>query len=142
MAAEVTLEVPVNIKRAANLLWASAALVVVFIVAVLVGLITMPGNSSLTGLDIVINIVTFGVLALLANRISNRSNWARWVLAVIDGLGAVGMVFSIVVAPEMWRSASLSHYGIALLQTILQMSALVLVFTSSSRAWFARNAAV
>jgi asparagine N-glycosylation enzyme membrane subunit Stt3 len=142
MAAEVTLEVTVKVKRAANLLWASAALVVVFIVAVLVGLITMPGNSSLTGLDIVINIVTFGVLALLANRISNRSNWARWVLAVIAGLGAVGMVFSIVVAPEMWRSASLSHYGIALLQTILQMSALVLVFTSSSRAWFARNAAV
>ena len=132
---------PSNVRRATKLLWTSAALVVVFLVVVAVGLVALPGHSILTAADLVTNLLTFGVLALLAIKLSKRRNWARWVLAAIAGFGAVAMIFSMVVVPDIWRSASLPTYGFAVLQTVLQLWALALVFTSQAGPWFARGAA-
>jgi hypothetical protein len=87
-------------------------------------------------------LLTFGLLALIAVKVLSRRNWARWVLAVVVGMGVVAAILSILVVPALWGSASLALYGFGLFQTALQLYALRLVFTREANTWFATRHAV
>src|SRR5438128_12072183 len=101
----VTSPIPKNVWRAVKLLWTSAGLVGVFTITMWLGLVTLPGSRSMAG-DTVTYLFTLGLLALIAVKLLKRRNWARWVLAVVSGLGVVSAIFSVLVVPDLWRSAS------------------------------------
>jgi peptidoglycan/LPS O-acetylase OafA/YrhL len=139
METAATRVAPIAVRRAVSLLWASTALVVVAIAAMWTGLLTRPGDPQSTVVDTATNLLTFGLLALIAWKISQGRNWARWVLAIVVFLGVLSAVFSLLVVPELWLSMSFLFIGLGLLQTVLQVLALVLAFSSEARPWFRRQ---
>jgi hypothetical protein len=120
-------DMPQNVNRAVNLLYASAVLIVLFMIASWLGWLNLP----LSGAAIASGIVTMALLALTANRIANRRNWARWLFAVIYALGLLTIL-----SPSLWKLMSLSGVVTTLLQTALQTAALIFVFTTSANTWF------
>ncbi len=95
----------------------------------------------MTAADVITSFLPLGLIALIAWKVSQRRNWARWVLAVVVGLGVLSAVFSVVVAPQLWQSMSALFQAIALLQTLFQLAALVLLFTGEAKLWFGRQGA-
>ncbi len=121
---------PVSIRRAAVLLWASAALV---LVSILAGLLDRDGAS--TPADAVADLVSLGLLALVAWKLPQGRDWARWVLAIVVALGVSSVVISILVFPDLWQAMSGALRAYTIIQTALQVTALGLAFTPGAKTW-------
>ena len=88
-----------------------------------------------------VGICTAALLGLMAWKIAQGRNWARWVFAIIYILGTLGSVA--VITPAVFLAHPLVLQANMILQFILQTAAAVLVFTSSARQWFkAKGASV
>ena len=122
---------PDTIRRAAALLWASAALV---LVSILAGLLDPDGAANLP--DAVADLVSLGLLALVAWKLPQGRDWARWVLAIVVALGVLSVVTSILVFPDVWQAMSGVLRAYTIIQTALQVTALGLAFTPGAKAWF------
>jgi hypothetical protein len=142
METNVTLPTPKSVKRAVNLLWVSAALGAVALVAVALDLFSLPGESISQDADTLTYLFTCSFLALAAIKLTKRRNWARWLLAVVVSLGLVSGALSMLLLPAVSRSASTAFFGFDLVQSALQLVALVLVFVPDSAKWFSHRHAV
>ena len=143
---KANLEVPVDrgpmpraVKSAFLLLCTSAGLTLLLMVATLIGLVPVPGGTG-SGAELAqsaaSSLVGAGIIALLAAKIRNGRNWARWVLAVMTVLGIAGWVMSVLVLRNAWNAVPLALLVVGMIQTALQLVAVVLAFTPQSRAWF------
>lgn len=78
---------------------------------------------------------TLALLGFLTWKVAEGRNWARITLLVFFVLGAVPYVF--VARGELHRSVSLAAVGF--LQVGMQVGALLLVFKTPGRFWFAKR---
>jgi hypothetical protein len=85
----------------------------------------------------IIGLLTVGLLAIVAGSISARHGWARWLFAVIYVLGTLGAMVLVVMAPQFFRVLPIVLQVNMVAQFILQTAALILMFSSASRHWFA-----
>lgn len=134
--------VPRRVRNAVVLLWISAALTLVLLVAMWLGFVSVPGTAYSKATDAITGLVTFAGLGFLAFKISAGKNWARWVLAVLAVLGALAMVATIFLVSEVWRAAPSIHWATGFIQTALQMAAVILTFSGEAKPWFRHDAAL
>jgi hypothetical protein len=78
------------------------------------------------------------IFAWLAWKIHTRRNWARWVFTVWIGLGVVGLGITMLLVPAAWRPLSVADWIASVMQTAVNVAAVVLLFTRTAREWFAR----
>lgn len=126
---------PTAVNRASACLWISAAIVLLATGAQLLGWVPLAGATP--GMTATIGLVTAGLLAVVAASISARHGWVRWLFIVLYVLGTLGGVAVIVIAPEAFRAVPLILQLNTMAQFILQTAALVFMFHSTSRQWFA-----
>ena len=121
---------PLQVTRAAGLLWLS----------LLIGLFRSVIDwhhlrlltASLSGLLVGVAF-NLGMLALLTWKVSRGRNWARITFLVLTLLGLVPYVP--ILLSTFHRSPMMA--AVSLVQTATQLFALVLLFTSPGREWFA-----
>ena len=118
---------PAVVKYAVRLLFLSAALIVP------VAIFTSDSFGTFAA-----SMVSAGVLVFFASRISKGRNWARWLFALLTGLGTAMFLFFLATyipigAPAVprWLTAFNS------LQSVLQLAAVVLTCLPASSEWFA-----
>ena len=88
------------------------------------------GVAFLAVVAILTDLILILLIWLAARR---RKNWARWVMAV---LFAVGLIPAIPTLAGVFQ-ANPAAGGIMVVQSVLQIVALVLVFSGNARPWFA-----
>lgn len=86
--------------------------------------------------DAVVLVLSLLVFWFLAYKLSAGRNWARWVLAVLWGLGALGMAASFALMPQVWQIQPGLLVTGSVLQTALQLVILVLLFSRDAGPWF------
>ena len=126
---------PLAIGRAALCLWISTALVLLVMTAQVLGWVPLAGSTP--GMTVSIGLVTAALLGFVAASVSARRSWVRWLFAVVYVLGTLGTVVLVVLTPEVFRALPMVLQANMIAQFILQTAALVLMFTSTSRHWFA-----
>jgi hypothetical protein len=102
------------------------------VTSIIVGLINQTAAAQDGLMDAAIGDVLMLVITLLVSR--RRKNWARWLLLIMFVLGAAYM---------MWNAAAVFALGYPLLTiaaTVLQVVALILLFTNQSSDWLRHQA--
>ena len=125
-------EKPSSIRRAAVCLWASALLALVLTVPQVLWFVA-PADVTAT---IVIGIGTAALLALIAAKISAGRGWARWLYAFVYVFGTLAGVVLMLVMPDAFRIYPPMVLAGTAVQFVLQTTAIALIFTGASRAWF------
>jgi hypothetical protein len=123
------MEKPQTVWLGVNLLWASLAISVIASALDPTGIM----HKQSIPLPVVVLLVTvLTVMALLTYMISIGKNWARIVLLVwIVGTALLSLQF----IPDLLKLSLVA--GITnILQTVLQLTAMVLIFTPSAGPWF------
>jgi hypothetical protein len=120
---------PRSIIAAINILYAT-----LFLGAInsMISQFSNPQTGEKRAEGIVILIITIVVVFILIKQIGAGRKWARTVLLVLFLLGLAGYLW---VGLEMFR-INLLVAVIALLETILQITALLYLFSKESTAWF------
>lgn len=111
-------DLPNSIRNSAILIYISAAL------SVTVNLITFSGVLSLNGI----------LLAALGFMVHKGSNGWRWVLTILFGLGTLISLISL--SYDLVNGFSFHISLLSLTQTLIQLSAVVLLFLPESRNWY------
>ena len=124
---------PPNLVIAAErLLLLSAAITVFFTVTTYAGLL----SPKTSGMAVISNFTTAGLLVLCALKIGDGRNWARWLLLALFVLGSLVLPLAIIFAPQMLRATPTLFTVVGVIQFAIQTAALVLVFLPRSRPWF------
>ena len=97
----------------------------------------VPLVGATPGMTSIIGLLTATLLAVVAGSINARHGWARWLFAVVFVLGTLVGVVLVVIAPEIFRGLPAVLQANMVVQFILQTAALILMFNSASRQWFA-----
>ena len=122
---------PPSIGRAAKCLWISAALVILVTILAVAG-ISAPVDAVAA---FATNLITTGLLVLIAVKLNAGRNWARWLFLILfllgSGMFAVGLVFS----PQAFLSLPTLIQLEAVVQFALQITALVFMFLPASGRW-------
>lgn len=84
------------------------------------------------GFALTIQFITFVSLALIIWLISKRKNWARWIFSILAILGIPMMIDSIL---SDLNNAPI-YAIISIIQTLIQLAAIILLFLKPSREWF------
>jgi hypothetical protein len=126
---------PQTVRRAALCLWLSAALAFLATTAQVLGWVPLVGSTP--GTTAVVGLVTAGLLAVVAGSIGARHGWARWLFALVYVLGTLGALVLVIIAPEVFRALPIVLQANTVAQFILQTAALILMFSSDARHWFA-----
>jgi len=82
------------------------------------------------------NLVTAALLILLTFKIDARRNWARWVFAVVGGLGFLAFLFVLALRREAFLVLPPLAIGSGVLQFVLQTAAMIMLFTREASKWF------
>lgn len=90
----------------------------------------------LTSADVVVVVITAGLLALVASKVSAGRGWARWLFLAVWILGSLSGMAVVVLAPQAFLAWPGTVQAIAIVQFVLQTGALVMLFTHASREWF------
>jgi hypothetical protein len=122
-------ELPKTISNSSKIIYLSACLGIIN--PILINLFT-PINSFSDPTDLVIILVSTGILIFLGYDISLGKNWARIVFTVLCGLGFLLLPFIIL---ETFRMTPVVGF-LSLLQAFLQGLAIFLLFKSDSREWY------
>jgi hypothetical protein len=123
---------PGSMRAAIVCLWLSVAIVAVLTLASWANLLGLPNTPSLT----VNNLLTLALLVLIAIKITAQRGWARWLFAVVYGLGSLATLYLVVFVPQSFRNLPAMLQVTGLLQLALQTAAMVLIFVQPSRLWF------
>ncbi|HEY5087834.1 MAG TPA: hypothetical protein VII66_10795 [Gemmatimonadaceae bacterium] len=123
---------PGSVTLAGRLLWISAAITAVLTVAAYAG--ALPFRFS--GEAMISNFITAALLALCAAKIGAGRNWARWLMLIIFVLGSLTIPIALILAPQILQSIPALLLVVFLLQSAIQIVALVLAFMPTSRIWF------
>ena len=132
---------PRRVAHAVAHLWLSAAIALIFSAAIWLGFVALPSAADSKVMNAVVSLLTSAFLGFFAWKISARRNWARWLFAIVTAFGAVSLALAIFFAPEMWRAASGLLWGVALVQTVLQVAAVIFLFSMEARQWFGQKGA-
>jgi hypothetical protein len=124
------------VKISVGLFAFSLALSVFMTFAVQVGWLGSPLPASPSPILTAINtITTLALWGALVYKVYRGANWARWVLAVFCVLGVIGLGITSLV-PNVWNMLPPALHISAVVQTTIQIVALVLLFLGSSSRWF------
>ena len=131
MSVDAITAMPNSVRHAAMCLWASAGLAAALTVWQLVwqGAAAAIASVAATG------IINAGLLALVAAKICGRRAWAWWLFVVLYVFGLFAFIVSAFVVPQEFRSLPTLLQASGVVQILLQMAALVLLFTSASLKW-------
>jgi hypothetical protein len=125
---------PAQVSIAALLLTASLALGVLTSVILPT---TIASNSQAAIVQVIVQIFVLIVFLWLTYKIWVGRNWARITFTVLAGLGFLPYI---PILMKMFRLSPLAG-SINILQTLLQLVALYLLFSSPGRAWFRAKSA-
>jgi NADH:ubiquinone oxidoreductase subunit K len=98
----------------------------------------MPGMGEMSG-GTTSDFIGMAFFSLMAFKIAGRRNWARWLLAIVVLLSVAGVLFMLATMPRFAQLIGrfpAMVLGLNATQSILQIAALVLVFTRESSLWF------
>jgi hypothetical protein len=128
---------PEEIRRAVGVLWLS---VLLGVVASLVNW-RLFDRSEDPVFSVVVQIFTFGFMALLIWKISQGRNWARvtWLVFFVGGC-LINVLFTLF--SKTYRVGVFGSFfpaAVFVVQTAIQFYAIVLLFTAKGRTWFARK---
>jgi hypothetical protein len=123
---------PRSVGTAVTLLWVSLA---VGIAKVALDFAHLRAMAPL-GFTLFVLVATFAVLILLVLKIAAGRNWARITFLILFIIGTVPTLP--VVRDELERAPLVG--GLSILQILLQIWALVLLFTRPGSAWFRKAA--
>src|SRR6266498_1475560 len=123
---------PQSVRIAIACLWASAALVLLMIAASWLGVGGLPRGLKVT----VTNLLTFAFLGFVAAGIGSGRRWAFWLFVVIYVVGSLFALIGLVLVPRLFSALPTLSKLSAITQFALQMVALVLLFTGTSKEWF------
>ena len=104
--------------------------------AVWTGVVAMPGRQDPDASQALSAAATFLLYGLLGWKMYQGRNWARWIWAIIVGVGSAGMLLSIAFAPAAWFGAAAIFWVSAAIQTLLQVGSAVMVFTGEAARWY------
>jgi hypothetical protein len=128
---------PKRVKYGACLIATSALLAIALNAAMWAGLVAMPGRMpGMVVLEVVVAVLTLAFFGLLGWKIYVGANWARWVFTIFVAFGVVGSVFSLTFAGELMKTMPWPLMASGFLQTALQVTSAVLIFTGEARKWF------
>ena len=122
---------PTAVKRAVQCLWISVALTLVQGMPQLAS--AAPGAVVTIALTLVL---TIGLLSLIAAKVGAGRSWARWVFLAIFLFGAVTLIATVLLTPQVFRTMPVLLQISEALQFVLQAGALILMFTPAAREWF------
>ena len=71
--------------------------------------------------------------------VNARRNWARWIFVVLTVIGSLMYAFVAVMMPQALLAQPKILQASEVLQFALQITAVVLMFTSASRHWFSTS---
>jgi len=126
---------PRRVKLAVGILVASLGLNVLLAAAPWIGLMPLiPGETVWS--DASGTLFNIALLGLLAQKMWQGRNWARWFFLVLGVFGLLGIVSMLALVPAVSKVLSGLRLAGALVQTMLQCAVVVLAFTGESRAWF------
>jgi len=131
-AVEVPRTRPKSIQRAVACIWVSAALATIVGVLQFAGLIPTP-NAAVSAATAAVSV---GISALVAVKVGQGRNWARWSFVVLYVFGSLVSMLAFVVAPQVFMAISVLGKVSAVSQLALQTAALVFMFTPTSQQWF------
>ena len=104
--------------------------------ALQIGLLGKPLPAApspvLTAINTFVSLALWGALVY---KTYTGANWARWILAVFCGLGAIGLGVTSFI-PDVWNLLPPVMHVSAVVQTLLQVAATVLLFLGPSSRWF------
>ncbi len=129
---KIPADLPNTISNSSKVIYLSAALGIIN--PILVNLLTNIDNFS-DPTNLVIIIVSTGILVFLGYDINLGKNWARIVFTVLFGLGFLMLPL---VIPETFRLNPIVG-TLSLFQAILQGLAILLLFKSESRDWYLKQ---
>ncbi len=129
---KIPTDLPNTISNSAKAIYLSAAIGIIN--PILVNLLTEIDNFS-NPTNLVIILVSTGILAFLGYDISLGKNWARIVFTILCGLGFLMVPFII---PDTFRLNPIIGV-LSLFQAILQGFAIFLLFKSESRNWYKKQ---
>jgi hypothetical protein len=122
--------VPKKVRLAVNLLWLSLALAVPVCYLGTVRSVA----AALFPLMVAIYVFVFGFYALLYVQVYRGKNWARIVVLILALIGALFLFFQ----QDGPTAPGLLERSLDLVSTLLDFSAMYLVFTKPGAAWFKR----
>lgn len=125
-------DLPITISNSAKLIYLSIALGIIN--PIIIELTTQVENFS-NPTNLVIILVSTGILAFLGYDINRGKNWARIVFTVLVGLGLLMFPF---VIPETFRLSPIIGM-LSLSQAVLQGLAIFLLFKSESRDYYKKQ---
>jgi len=124
----------VSVQRAVICLWISAGLTAVLTALQLVDVIP----TIDLGATAAIGLVTFALLAFVAERIRAGNGRARWLYLGLYILGSFGFLSTVSFALQAFLQLPILLQASCVLQFVLQTAALALLFTRESREWLAK----
>ncbi|MCB2191545.1 MAG: hypothetical protein KQI62_08270 [Deltaproteobacteria bacterium] len=123
---------PNKVTTAVLLLYVSLGMGLLRALLGLPGLSQAQGQSlGMAGISLAVVAVVFAVMLFFILMIGQGRNWARITFAVLYVLGMIMMIAGLFSLPNLGAGAVMD-----LVQALLQLVALVLLFSPESNAWF------
>ena len=132
-AVEVPRARPDSMYRSVVCIWISAALTTVAAILQVVGLMPAEGGPVVSAL---IAVVSVCVLALIAVKVGQGRNWARWFFTAIYIVGTLAAILVYILTPQLFIAIPILGKVSAVIQFGLQTAAFTLMFTPASQQWF------
>ena len=129
-------KMPRTVELASSLLWFSAAIALLHIIAA--RLDWLPYRTSED--SVIPNLISTAFIALCAAQIRAGRNWARWLALVAIALGSGVYVVAILFLRQGIRSLPAFLLYVASVQFLLQVASVVLAFVPRSNGWFRATA--
>jgi drug/metabolite transporter (DMT)-like permease len=119
-------------KKVAYALWILITSILVGIISSIIKNVSSDVQQDMAIQTIVIMVVTLMITILIIYKINERKKWAREVFLILFGLGVISYAFTF----NQIFQASIFTGIVSILQTILQLSALILLYSKESNEWF------
>jgi hypothetical protein len=128
--------VPARVRIAVAAVISGAVMSFALKSAVAFGFVAFPRGAYGTPADILPATMPLIVLCVLAWKIFVGRDWARWILAAIAGLGALGLAGMYYLPADVSGSLPQSLLVASVIQLALNFTAFVLLFTGDAGQWF------
>lgn len=128
--------VPMRVKIAVMAIITAAVMSFALKAAAALGLLSLARNPQASAADILPATLVLLLLGVLAWKIFVGRDWARWIFAAIVAIGVLGLA-SIYYMPEQFGiSVPRSLWVASVIQSALNLTAFVLLFTGDATKWF------
>ena len=135
MPTKSSVQKPVSLRRAIAVLWAS--------VVVSVAVCALEVHHAIEPPDVAVSVAEASievlVMAFIAVTMGGRGGWVRWLFAGYYVLASLTLIGELTIAADVFFAQPLLLQALRAVEFTLQTSALIFMFTSSSRRWFGQH---